>query len=88
MIADTGAGLYGCKHPSTYSAGPRTTSIDQVKDIITVGEFYDLTARAARSSSPDSGPGPSPRRHRGGLCGPTRPAVQNGGSVRVASDKC
>ena len=30
MIADTGAGLYGCKHPSTYSARTKDDFIDQV----------------------------------------------------------
>ena len=36
MIADTGAGLYGCKASCDL--------IDQVKDIITVGEFYEMAA--------------------------------------------
>ena len=44
MIADTGAGLYGCKASVDLFGLTREDFIDQVKDIITVGEFYDLAA--------------------------------------------
>src|SRR5579859_7177177 len=44
MIADTGAGLYGCKASVDLFGLTRDDFIDQVKDIITVGEFYDLAA--------------------------------------------
>jgi peroxiredoxin family protein len=44
MIADTGAGLYGCKASCDMFGLTREDLIDQVKDIITVGEFYDLAA--------------------------------------------
>jgi peroxiredoxin family protein len=44
MIADTGAGLYGCKASVGLFGLTRDDLIGQVKDIITVGEFYDLAA--------------------------------------------
>jgi len=44
MIADTGAGLYGCKASVDLFGLTKSDLIDQVKDIITVGEFYDLAA--------------------------------------------
>ena len=44
MIADTGAGLYACKASVDLFGLTRDDFIDQVKDIITVGEFYDLAA--------------------------------------------
>jgi peroxiredoxin family protein len=44
MIADTGAGLYACKASVDLFDLGREDFIDQVTDIITVGEFY---ARAA-----------------------------------------
>jgi peroxiredoxin family protein len=44
MIADTGAGLYGCKASADMFGLTKADLIDQVKDIITVGEFYDLAA--------------------------------------------
>jgi peroxiredoxin family protein len=44
MIADTGAGLYACKASADLFGLARSDLIDQVKDIITVGEFYDLAA--------------------------------------------
>jgi peroxiredoxin family protein len=44
MIADTGAGLYGCKASVDLFGLTRDDFIAQVKDIITVGEFYDLAA--------------------------------------------
>ena len=44
MIADTGAGLYACKASVDLFGLTRDDFIGQVKDIITVGEFYDLAA--------------------------------------------
>ena len=44
MIADTGAGLYGCKASVDLFALTRADLIDQVTEIITVGEFYAMAA--------------------------------------------
>jgi peroxiredoxin family protein len=44
MIADTGAGLYACQASVDLFGLSKDDFIDQVKDIITVGEFYDLAA--------------------------------------------
>jgi peroxiredoxin family protein len=44
MIADTGAGLYACKASVDLFGMSKENFIDEVKDIITVGEFYDLAA--------------------------------------------
>ncbi|MFI6423920.1 DsrE/DsrF/DrsH-like family protein [Promicromonospora sp. NPDC050880] len=44
MIADTGAGLYACQASVDLFGYRREDFIGQVKDIITVGEFYDLAA--------------------------------------------
>jgi peroxiredoxin family protein len=44
MIADTGAGLYGCQASVDLFGLTKDDFIKQVKDIITVGEFYDLAA--------------------------------------------
>ena len=44
MIADTGAGLYACQASVDLFGLTRDDFIEQVKDIITVGEFYDLAA--------------------------------------------
>lgn len=44
MIADTGAGLYGCKASVDLFGMDKDDFIDQVKDIITVGEFYEIAA--------------------------------------------
>ena len=44
MIADTGAGLYACKASVDLFGLTKDDFIDQVKDIITVGEFYELAA--------------------------------------------
>ena len=44
MIADTGAGLYACKASADLFGLTKDDLIDQVKDIITVGEFYDMAA--------------------------------------------
>jgi peroxiredoxin family protein len=44
MIADTGAGLYACKASVDLFGLEKNDLIDQVQDIITVGEFYQLAA--------------------------------------------
>ncbi len=44
MIADSGAGLYGCKASVELFGLKKDDFIDQVRDIITVGEFYGLAA--------------------------------------------
>ncbi|MDE3205905.1 MAG: DsrE/DsrF/DrsH-like family protein [Acidobacteriota bacterium] len=44
MIADTGAGLYACKASVDLFGLDKSDLIPQVKDIITVGEFYALAA--------------------------------------------
>ena len=44
MIADTGAGLYACKASVDLFGLEKNDFIDQVQDIITVGEFYDIAA--------------------------------------------
>ncbi len=44
MIADTGAGLYGCQASCDLFGLTTEDLIDQVKDIITVGDFYALAA--------------------------------------------
>jgi peroxiredoxin family protein len=44
MIADTGAGLYACKASVDLFGFEHNDFIDQVQDIITVGEFYTLAA--------------------------------------------
>jgi peroxiredoxin family protein len=44
MIADSGAGVYGCKASCDLFELTKDDLIDQVKDIITVGEFYELSA--------------------------------------------
>jgi peroxiredoxin family protein len=44
MIADTGAGLYGCKASCDLFEITTDDLVDQVKDIITVGEFFGLAA--------------------------------------------
>jgi peroxiredoxin family protein len=44
MIADTGAGLYACKASVDLFGLEKNDFIEQVQDIITVGEFYDLAA--------------------------------------------
>ena len=42
MIAGTCAGLYACKASADLFGITKEDLIEQVKDIITVGEFYDL----------------------------------------------
>lgn len=44
MIADTGAGLYACKASVDMFKLERSDFIDQVTDVITVGEFYAMAA--------------------------------------------
>ena len=44
MIADTGAGLYAWKASVDLLGLEKTDFIDQVQDIITVGEFYAIAA--------------------------------------------
>ena len=44
MIADTGAGMYGCKASVDLFEMQKSDFIDQVQDIITVGEFYEIAA--------------------------------------------
>ncbi len=44
MIADTGAGLYACQASVDLFGLERDDFIPQVKDIITVGEFYEVAA--------------------------------------------
>ena len=44
MISDTGAGLYACKASVDLFGLEKNDLIEQVQDIITVGEFYDIAA--------------------------------------------
>jgi peroxiredoxin family protein len=44
MISDTGAGLYACKASVDLFGLDKDDLIEQVDDIITVGEFYDKAA--------------------------------------------
>jgi peroxiredoxin family protein len=44
MISDTGAGIYACKASADLFGYALSDFIPQVKDIITVGEFYELAA--------------------------------------------
>ncbi|HRB03019.1 MAG TPA: DsrE/DsrF/DrsH-like family protein, partial [Ilumatobacteraceae bacterium] len=44
MIGDTGAGLYACKASVDMFDMKKEDFVDQVHDIITVGDFYDLAA--------------------------------------------
>lgn len=44
LIADSGAGLYACKASVDLFGLSRDDFIEQVEDIITVGEFYGLAA--------------------------------------------
>jgi peroxiredoxin family protein len=44
MIADTGAGLYACKASVDMFHLDKSDFIDQVNDVITVGEFYEKAA--------------------------------------------
>ena len=44
MIADTGAGLYACQASVDLFGLEKEDFIDQVEDVITVGEFYEMAA--------------------------------------------
>jgi peroxiredoxin family protein len=44
MIADTGAGVYACKASVDMFKLDKSDFIDQITDIITVGEFYEMAA--------------------------------------------
>jgi peroxiredoxin family protein len=44
MISDTGAGLYGCKASVDLFGLTKDDLVDQVKDVITVGEFFAMAA--------------------------------------------
>ena len=44
MIADSGAGLYACKASVDLFGLDKDDFIEQVQDIITVGEFYERAA--------------------------------------------
>ncbi|MGZ4701903.1 MAG: DsrE/DsrF/DrsH-like family protein [Ilumatobacteraceae bacterium] len=44
MIGDTGCGMYACKASVDMFGMSRDDFVEQVKDIITVGDFYDLAA--------------------------------------------
>lgn len=44
MIADTGAGMFACKASVDMFKLDKSDFIDQIEDIITVGEFYEKAA--------------------------------------------
>jgi peroxiredoxin family protein len=44
MIADTGCGIFACKASVDLFGFTMEDLIPQVKDIITVGEFYEMAA--------------------------------------------
>jgi peroxiredoxin family protein len=44
MISDTGAGLYACKASVDMFGLTKEDFVDQVQDIITIGDFYDMAA--------------------------------------------
>ena len=44
MIGDTGAGMYACKASVDMFNLTKDDFVDQVQDIITVGDFYDMAA--------------------------------------------
>ena len=44
MIGDTGAGMYACKASVDMFGFTKDDFVEQVQDIITVGDFYDLAA--------------------------------------------
>ncbi|MFN8110200.1 MAG: DsrE/DsrF/DrsH-like family protein [Thermoleophilia bacterium] len=44
MIGDTGAGLYACKASVDMFGLAKDDFVEQVQDIITVGEFYEMAA--------------------------------------------
>jgi peroxiredoxin family protein len=44
MISDTGCGMYACKASVDMFGMTKDDLVEQVQDIITVGDFYDLAA--------------------------------------------
>ena len=44
MIGDTGAGMYACKASVDMFGLSKDDFVEQVQDIITIGDFYDLAA--------------------------------------------
>ena len=44
MIGDTGCGMYACKASVDMFGLTKDDFVDQVQDIITVGDFYDMAA--------------------------------------------
>ena len=44
MISDTGCGMYACKASVDMFGMEKNDFVEQVQDIITVGDFYDLAA--------------------------------------------
>jgi peroxiredoxin family protein len=44
MIGDTGAGMFACKASVDMFGLDKDDFVDQISDIITVGEFYELAA--------------------------------------------
>jgi len=44
MISDTGAGIYGCLLAADMFVLTKDDCIDEVQDIITVGDFYNIAA--------------------------------------------
>ena len=44
MIGDTGAGMYACKASVDMFGFAKDDFVDQIEDVITVGEFYDKAA--------------------------------------------
>jgi hypothetical protein len=59
MIGDTGAGMYACKASVDMFNLTKDDFVDQVQDIITVGDFYDMAAggQIIFTSSPFRGGG-------------------------------
>jgi peroxiredoxin family protein len=62
MIADTGAGLYACRASVDMFGLTREDFVPQIRDIITVGEFYAMAAggQIIFTSGRDRGPAPGP----------------------------
>ena len=44
MIGDTGAGMYACKASVDMFGLSKDDFVEQVQDVITIGDFYDLAA--------------------------------------------
>ena len=70
MIADTGAGMYACKASVDLFGLEKNDFIDQVQDIITVGEFYEMRRRRPDhlhlTGGPPRGGGVRPREAEAG----------------------